>query len=167
MKKLKKIESQRKGITLSALVITVIIMLILSGIVINLTIGQDGIITIAQQAGKNQIEAEQKEQGILGDYENLINLQLSNSNREDASVEELKEELENLKIELNNLKSNINQTDAIAEDILSGKKAYTKNGLITGTSTKKYTEAEYQLALSTARGYDIKSVSFPETRKCM
>ena len=34
--------------------------------------------------------------------------------------------------QLDTLNSNINQTNAIASDILSGKKAYTTNGLITG-----------------------------------
>ena len=37
--------------------------------------------------------------------------------------------------ELNNLQTNINQTNATASDIVSGKKAYTTNGLITGTYT--------------------------------
>ena len=36
-------------------------------------------------------------------------------------------------------------TDFVAEDLLTGKKAYNSNGeLITGTSTKEYTESEYQ-----------------------
>ena len=39
-----------KGITLIALVITIIVLLILAGITINLTIGDQGIITRAQQA---------------------------------------------------------------------------------------------------------------------
>ena len=43
-----------KGITLIALVITVIILLILAGITLNVTIGENGLITKAQQAAKEQ-----------------------------------------------------------------------------------------------------------------
>lgn len=48
MKKLK----QDKGITLVALVITIIILLILAGIVISLSVSQNGIINQAQMAQK-------------------------------------------------------------------------------------------------------------------
>lgn len=44
--------------------------------------------------------------------------------------------------ELANLKAIISQTDATASDISSGKKAYTKDGLITGTSNY-YTNANF------------------------
>lgn len=50
-----------KGLTLVALVITIIILLILSGIVLNLTIGKNGIITNAKEAKKAQEIAEIKE----------------------------------------------------------------------------------------------------------
>ena len=42
-----------KGITLVALVVTIIVLIILTGISINLTIGDNGIITIAQKAKEN------------------------------------------------------------------------------------------------------------------
>ena len=38
---------KQKGITLIALVITIIILLILAGVVINLTLGENGIIRLA------------------------------------------------------------------------------------------------------------------------
>jgi type II secretory pathway pseudopilin PulG len=46
-------EKNKKGITLIALVITIIILLILAGITINLTMGNNGIITIAEKARVN------------------------------------------------------------------------------------------------------------------
>ncbi len=54
-------QQRNKGITLVALVITIIILLILAAITINMTIGQRGIITRAQQAGKNYQEAADRE----------------------------------------------------------------------------------------------------------
>lgn len=61
MKKLK----QQRGITLVALVITIIILLILAAITINLTVGQRGILTRAQEAGRNYTNAAAYEDEIL------------------------------------------------------------------------------------------------------
>ena len=57
-----------KGITLVALVITIIVLLILAGVTINLTLGENGIFKIAQQAGKNYLEAEQQELSNLDEF---------------------------------------------------------------------------------------------------
>ena len=65
-----------RGITLIALVITIIILLILAGITINLTVGQRGILTRAQEAGRNYQEAARKEDEdlskFLGEADNII-----------------------------------------------------------------------------------------------
>ena len=53
------------AITLIALIITIIIMLILAGITLNLTLGNNGIFKLAQNAGKNYKEAEKREQEEL------------------------------------------------------------------------------------------------------
>lgn len=59
-KKLYKVKS--KGITLVALVITIIILLILAGITINLTIGQRGILKMAESTRNEQQYAQLKEE---------------------------------------------------------------------------------------------------------
>ena len=59
------------GITLIALVITIIILLILAGIVINLTIGENGIIKKASQGGEKYEEATAREKLELA----LVDLQ--------------------------------------------------------------------------------------------
>lgn len=56
---------RKSGITLIALVITVIVLLILTGITINLTIGQDGIIKRAEEAGRNYSNSEDYERNEL------------------------------------------------------------------------------------------------------
>ena len=60
---------KEKGITLIALVITIIVLLILAGITISLTIGNQGVITRAQQASKNYKDAETKEQTELDNFD--------------------------------------------------------------------------------------------------
>ena len=64
MKKLK----QNTGITLVALVITIIVLLILAGITINLTVGQRGILNRAQEAGKNYEEVAKREDQQLSNF---------------------------------------------------------------------------------------------------
>ena len=56
---MKKILKENKGITLVALVVTIVVLLILSTITINMTIGENGIITKAQETARktNEIEA--------------------------------------------------------------------------------------------------------------
>ncbi len=52
----------KKGITLVALIITIIILFILTAIVINLAFGEKGILTNAQLAGEEYKKAEIKEE---------------------------------------------------------------------------------------------------------
>ena len=59
---LKKLKKEGKGITLIALVVTIIVLLILAGVAINLTIGNDGIITRAIKAREENEKAEIVEQ---------------------------------------------------------------------------------------------------------
>ena len=60
-----KIRSNNKGITLVALVITIIILIILAGVSISMLIGNDGIIQKAKQAAEKTDRAIQKEQQDL------------------------------------------------------------------------------------------------------
>lgn len=61
-----------KGITLVALVVTVIVLIILAAVTINLVVGQNGIITRAQQGAENYKVAEQDEQDMLSDADKYI-----------------------------------------------------------------------------------------------
>ena len=62
---IKKIKKQVKGITLIALVVTIIVLLILAGIALNLTIGENGLFTRAQNAANTWQMAEQNEQNAM------------------------------------------------------------------------------------------------------
>lgn len=88
MRKLQQI----KGITLIALIVTIIVLLILAGITISLTIGQDGIINIAQQAGENYIDAQAQEKKEL---ENLYSSMLIATN-DDSKITISMEDLNSL-----------------------------------------------------------------------
>ena len=62
-----------KGITLIALVITIIVLLILAGVSIAMLTGENGILSQAQKAKNKTEEAQANETNILTGYENYIN----------------------------------------------------------------------------------------------
>ena len=66
-------QKNNKGITLIALIITIIVLLILAGVTINLTLGENGIFKTAEMAGKNYTQAEREELEGLANFENTIN----------------------------------------------------------------------------------------------
>ena len=60
-KKIKMLKKQVQGITLIALVVTVIVLLILAGVAINLTVGDNGLFRRAQNAADTYQEASERE----------------------------------------------------------------------------------------------------------
>ena len=65
--------NNNNGITLIALVITIIVLLILAGVTINLTLGENGIFRTAEMAGKNYTEAQEQELAGIANFNNEIN----------------------------------------------------------------------------------------------
>ena len=64
---------QENGITLIALVITIIVLLILAGVTIAMLTGDNGIISKAMQAKIRTEEAKETEETGLNEIENYIN----------------------------------------------------------------------------------------------
>ena len=77
-----KLKNNVKGITLIALVVTIIVLLILAGVALNLTIGQNGIFSRAQDAANTWRNAESNEQLAMGELEDWINSVSGESNDE-------------------------------------------------------------------------------------
>ena len=101
-----KINTKKAGITLIALVITIIVLLILAGITINLTIGQEGIIKRAEQAGEEYTNAATSEREQLAELTNktdeiITNLTGSNKPKEKIIEIELKGEKEQTTVPVN------------------------------------------------------------------
>lgn len=74
---MKKLLKAQKGITLVALVITIVILIILATITINFAFGEDGLIQKAQEAKKLTEEAVENEQkalnSLMDEYDKIIN----------------------------------------------------------------------------------------------
>ena len=129
---------QESGITLVALVVTVIILMILAGISMNTLIGDNGIITKAKQAKQNITLAGEAEAMQLNQlyYELETGGELSEdeeSSKKDEMISLLQKQVEDLQNQLNSLNSLLSQTNSTADKILAGYKAYSGGQLVTGT----------------------------------
>lgn len=71
-----KIKKTELGITLIALVVTIIVLIILAGVSINLVLGDNGIITLAQKASENYIEGQNEELANTKDLFEELNLNI-------------------------------------------------------------------------------------------
>ena len=83
---MQKQKNKQRGITLIALVVTIIVLIILACVSINMLVGENGLITMAQRA-KNETEQVQKEEeqalaGIFGknyaDYNGQLHVEGTN-----------------------------------------------------------------------------------------
>ena len=99
---------KEKGITLVSLVVTIIILIILAGISIHTLVGQNGIITRAQQAKENMVLAEQKEK----EYLNNLYEQIEGSNQgvppEEGTIGDLTNRLQDLQNKFDSLQTEYN-----------------------------------------------------------
>ncbi len=82
-------KNNQNAITLIALIVTIIVMLILAGVVLNLTIGERGIFNLAQQAGNEYKQAEANEQKDLDDL--YASIKVAGDSKVTLTMQELDE----------------------------------------------------------------------------
>ena len=127
---------KEKGITLVALVVTIIVLIILAGISINLVLGDNGIITIAQKAKENIELAKIEEETELNElYTQLeINGGSSDGTTYDAiaKITEFKTAIANAIEEAGGTKTDITaETSVFADNIKGILKEATKDATAT------------------------------------
>ena len=84
-------KKKKNGITLIALVVTIVILLILSGVTINMLLGEDGIIRTAQEA-KNTWEGavsneQQEMQNLMNELNSIMNGNGGTGDGEDGNID--------------------------------------------------------------------------------
>lgn len=89
---------QEKGITLIALVVTIVVLLILAGVSINAIFNENGLIKKAQEAQSKMDEAKQNDLDTLDNLEKFINNVTNNNVEEDIKAEEVSEDNANAAI---------------------------------------------------------------------
>ena len=95
---MKKIE-KNKGITLIALIVTIIVLLILAGVTISTLTGESGIMIKASDAKKETAKANAEERvriEVLGSCDESGNVNIEKLNENLRKIENLKYEGENL-----------------------------------------------------------------------
>ncbi|MFR0822103.1 MAG: hypothetical protein ACLU84_03230 [Clostridia bacterium] len=85
-----KEKAKQKGVTLIALVITIIILIILAGVAINALIGENGLITQAKQAKSETLNAQVDSDAKLKDLAEEIDKQVEGNGGKNTTVEEIK-----------------------------------------------------------------------------
>lgn len=142
-----KINKNERGITLIALVITIIILLILAGVVINIVLGDNGLLKKTSEAVNKYKQAETNETNTLGyldrEWDNILN-------------QEETKELENPITENTVVISENKGYDTLQkfmEDILDGKK--TKGVLIKDVTTEEVTVAQSKDVVLDLNGHTI------------
>ena len=107
---MKKLNLRKKqGITLIALVVTIVVLLILAAVSIGMLTGENGVITQAQRA---------KEETVIADEKEILSLSYTTC-KQDNMINDMAEEIvtdEQLQIELNNNKRNTTVT-LVGEDL--------------------------------------------------
>lgn len=86
MKKEKNILRRKKGITLIALVITIVVLIIISSISLYFIFQKDGVISKAQLAKQKQEEATINEQAALSEVNNKIEDYISNARGDNSNI---------------------------------------------------------------------------------
>ena len=150
---------KEKGITLVALVVTIIVLIILAGISINLVLGDNGIITIAKKAKENTELAKIEEETLLNELYTQLETEGSSSGNlpydSIAKLTEFKTAIANAIEEAGGIKPDTSAETSIfadnikgilkeatknatatADDIAEGKTAYVNGELLIGKNKK-------------------------------
>ena len=88
-KQKEKFKYGKSGITLIALVVTIIILLILAGVTINLLLSDTGLLSKAQQAKNTWENAEQSDINAIGELANELNEMLNGTGSGGVNQEEI------------------------------------------------------------------------------
>ena len=86
---MEKLKKSIKGITIISLVITIIVLLILSGVAINLSLGQEGIFKKVKNATEKYANASNNEIKEINNFSNTIENYINdymNENEEDKPI---------------------------------------------------------------------------------
>ena len=151
-------ENLNKGITLVALVITIIILLILAGVSIT-AITQTGLFEKAKQAKKKTINAQEEQQNILNKYTDYISEITGNSRSEDDNI--ISTIISSVKFEIKEINGKYIGIEVEKNNNAKGY-IYLLNNKVAAVST---TETYFYENLDLNKNYQIKVIAIDEDAK--
>ena len=117
--KINRTMRSKRGITLIALVVTIVIMLILAGITIQTALGDGGLIDLANQSKDQQLIQTYKDRiGIVG-----INWSLNRALDDSVTVDDLWQDMQDAKI-INNKETDVEKVDESGNYIITVPEGY-------------------------------------------
>ena len=111
---------RQKGITLVALVVTIIVLIILAGIAVSMTIGENGIFTRAKEAKRLQITAEAKEKIGTEILDAQVEAVQKNETLQQSKVEEIISKYGELQADGDTIKLKDNGYEISLKEIYNG-----------------------------------------------
>ena len=148
---------ENKGITLITLAVTIIVLIILAGVSINMLVGDNGIISMAQKAKENTELAKMEEEEQLDSlYEELNSYNsISFPSEGNEQLEELQNKFNELKEEYDNLQTEYGTFKTIIAEAITQRgietpvtaTAETMAKNINNLPPKKLEEGEFTLTL--------------------
>ena len=124
---------REKGITLVALVITIVVLIIIAGIAISMTVGENGIFTKAREAKRLQITAEAKEKIGTEILDAQIEATQKDEQLQQSKVEEIIAKYGELQADGDTIKLKDNGYEISLKEIYNG--STSSSGGSTGGST--------------------------------
>ena len=152
----------QKGVTLVALVVTIIVLIILAGISINLILGDNGIITLAKRAKENTELAKVEEEQQLNELYKELEAEGGNSSggSNDNAIEKLaefKKAIANAIGDAGGIKPEFSAETSVFEDNIKGiVKEVTKSATATADNISEGKTAWVNGELVTGTGADNK-----------
>lgn len=153
-------KKKQNGVTLIALVVTIIVLIILAGISINLILGDNGIITIAKKAKENTELAKIEEETELNELYAQLETEGSNSGNlpydSIAKLTEFKTAIANAIDEAGGVKPEVTAEASVFTDNIKGiVKEVTKNATATADNISEGKTAWVSGELITGTGIDV------------
>lgn len=155
-----------KGITLVALVVTIIVLIILAGVSINIVMGNDGIITRAKQAKENMEIATLEEQEQLNELYEKLNIEagtIGSSNDAIAKLVDFKTKIATAITESGIETSASDSAETMANNI----KQLGNQGSTEGSRQKLYEALQYSELVTEDMTFDemldVLKTEYPET----
>ena len=143
-------EREEKGITLVALVITIIVLIILAGIAISMTLGDNGIFTRAKEAKRLQITAEAKEKIGADILDAQIEAVQKNETLQQSKVEEIISKYGELQADGDTIKLKDNGYEISLKEIYNGTTSSSGGSTGGSTGSAELNSLKAELAQTTA-----------------